>query len=273
MHLPNLRFPALRERFNRPADQAGSLHTLVTADFSGWMRQRKTKHGARVGFLQRSCGHRDSDTDGYPGNPDSDNRGDARSRRNDRTYQQESCQGARASDAAAASKAAANASAQAALASRQAATASKQAASVANQVEGTRTTGADVSLEPGPGATAAVTLATPSPAAAVPRAAPAAGTPTLNSPGVGSSAAPDDADPAKAAKMIGDVDRIETRIDRRNLSDDDSQRDILAQKLLQEAKTALTERDNVAAISLATKASTLLAPLPKLADSASQPRP
>ena len=73
--------------------------------------------------------------------------------------------------------------------------------------------------------------------------------------------------------MIGDVDRIETRIDRRNLSDDDSQRDILAQKLLQEAKTALTERDNVAAISLATKASTLLAPLPKLADSASQPRP
>ena len=73
--------------------------------------------------------------------------------------------------------------------------------------------------------------------------------------------------------MIGDLDRIETRIDRRNLSDDDSQRDILAQKLLQEAKTALTERDNVAAISLATKASTLLAPLPKLADSASPPRP
>jgi hypothetical protein len=160
-------------------------------------------------------------------------------------------------NAAAASKAAANASAQAATASK--------------QVEGARTTGADVSLEPGPGATAAVTLATPSPAAAVPRGAVAAGTPTLSS--VGSSAASDNADPAKAAKMIGDVDKIEARIDRRNLSDDDSQRDILAQKLLQEAKTALTERDNVAAISLATKASTLLAPLPKLADSASPPRP
>lgn len=163
------------------------------------------------------------------------------------------------------------ASENAAAASKAAANASKQAASVAKQVGGTGTTGADVSLEPAPGATGAVTLATPSPAAAVPSVAPAAGTPTLSS--VGSSAAPDDADPAKAAKMIGDLDRIETRIDRRNLSDDDSQRDILAQKLLQEAKTALTERDNVAAISLATKASTLLAPLPKLADSASPPRP
>lgn len=54
------------------------------------MRQRKTKHGARVGFLQRSLEHRDFDSNGYP-NLDSDNRGDARSRRNDRTCQQESC--------------------------------------------------------------------------------------------------------------------------------------------------------------------------------------
>ena len=60
---------------------------------------------------------------------------------------------------------------------------------------------------------------------------------------------------------------MERRIDRKNLSADDSQRDILAQKLLQEAKKALADRDSVASISLATKASTLFAPLPKLADS------
>ncbi len=71
----------------------------------------------------------------------------------------------------------------------------------------------------------------------------------------------------KAAKLIRDVDRMEQRIDRKNLSGDDSQRDILAQKLLQEANKALADRDSVAAISLATKASTLFEPLPKLADS------
>lgn len=59
---------------------------------------------------------------------------------------------------------------------------------------------------------------------------------------------------------------MQRRIDRKNLSGDDSQRDILAQKLLQEANKALADRDSVAAISLATKASTLFAPLPELAD-------
>ncbi len=63
------------------------------------------------------------------------------------------------------------------------------------------------------------------------------------------------------------------RIDRKNLSGDDSQRDILAQKLLQEANKALADRDSVAAISLATKASTLFEPLPKLADSVTPPAP
>ena len=66
---------------------------------------------------------------------------------------------------------------------------------------------------------------------------------------------------------------MERRIDRKNLSADDSQRDILAQKLLQEANKALADRDSVAAISLATKASTLFAPLPKLADSVTPPAP
>jgi len=56
-------------------------------------------------------------------------------------------------------------------------------------------------------------------------------------------------------------------VDRKSLTADDSQRDILAQKLLLEAEEALAERDSVAAMSLATKASTLLAPFLKLADS------
>jgi hypothetical protein len=81
--------------------------------------------------------------------------------------------------------------------------------------------------------------------------------PTLSSP---------DADPARAQKLIEDLDKIEKRVDRNDLSSDDSQRDILAQKLLQQARTALAGHDNAAAMSLATKASTLLAPLPKLAD-------
>jgi hypothetical protein len=76
-----------------------------------------------------------------------------------------------------------------------------------------------------------------------------------------------ESNPAKAAKLIQDVDSMERRIDRKNLSADDSQRDILAQKLLQQAKKALADRDSVAAISLATKSSTLFAPLPKLAAS------
>jgi cell fate (sporulation/competence/biofilm development) regulator YlbF (YheA/YmcA/DUF963 family) len=80
-------------------------------------------------------------------------------------------------------------------------------------------------------------------------------------------------DSAKAAKLIQDVDKMQRRIDRKNLSGDDSQRDILAQKLLQQASKALADRDSVAAISLATKASTLFAPLPKLADSVTPPAP
>jgi len=82
-----------------------------------------------------------------------------------------------------------------------------------------------------------------------------------------------DSNPAKATKLIEDIYKIEKRVDRKNLSADDSQRDILAQKLLQDAKKALAERDSVAAISLASKASTLLAPLPKLVDSANPSAP
>jgi len=43
------------------------------------------------------------------------------------------------------------------------------------------------------------------------------------------------------------------RIDRKNLSADDTQRDILAQKLLQQAMKTLADRDSVAAISLASR--------------------
>jgi hypothetical protein len=125
---------------------------------------------------------------------------------------------------------------------------------------------AEVSLEPNPGAPAPGSLATPSAPESARSAAPATGTPTLSSSPLESSGAPDDGSPAKAAKLIGEVDQIEKRVDRQNLTADDSQRDILAQKLLTEAKEALAQRDGVAAISLATKASTLLAPLPKLAD-------
>lgn len=91
--------------------------------------------------------------------------------------------------------------------------------------------------------------------------------PTLSSPALESSGSTAEGNPERAAKLIQDIDKIEKRVDRKNLSADDSQRDILAQKLMQEAKKALAEHDSVAAMSLATKASTLLEPLPKLADS------
>jgi hypothetical protein len=78
-----------------------------------------------------------------------------------------------------------------------------------------------------------------------------------------------DPNPANAAKLIDDVDKIEKRIDRNNLSADESHRDVLAQRLLEDAKRALADRDNVAAMSLATKASILLAPLPKIPTAAS----
>ncbi len=131
--------------------------------------------------------------------------------------------------------------------------------------------GAEVSLEPNTGASEAGALATP--AAPASAAAPAiGGTPTLSS-SAESSGAADDATPAKAAKLIDDIDKLEKRVDRENLTADDSQRDILAQKLLLEAKQSLEDRDSAAAISLAMKASTLLAPLPKLANSAAPPAP
>jgi hypothetical protein len=173
-------------------------------------------------------------------------------------------------NAAIASRAAANASAAAALAS-------KQAASVANRIEGSGPTNAVVSLESNPVTTAAGgpvgamgNRATPgsSPSLAMvdpPGSAGARTTPTVGTQAL-ESAGPS-GDSAKAAKLIQDVDKMRRRIDRKNLSGDDSQRDILAQKLLQEANKALADRDSVAAISLATKASTLFAPLPKLADS------
>jgi hypothetical protein len=154
------------------------------------------------------------------------------------------------------------------------ANATKQAATAASEA------GSDITLEANPAAGAGGTpaagtgggtpVSTPSlgsPAASV--ASATESTPTLSSPAADSPQSASDANPSKAAKLIADIDKIEQRIDRKNLSADDSQRDILAQKLLQEAKKALAERDNAAATSLATKASTLLAPLPKLAESAS----
>jgi hypothetical protein len=181
-------------------------------------------------------------------------------------------------NAAIASKEAANASAAAALAS-------KQAASVANKITGSGPTNADVSLEPNAGSNPAAEPATdPSNGSGAIRStpaarasAPAAGasvasvariTPTLGSSALESSGAPKDETPKRAAKLIMDLDKLEKRVDRKNLNSDDSQRDILAQRLLQEAKKALSEHDGVAALSLATKASTLLQPLPKIAESA-----
>jgi hypothetical protein len=183
-----------------------------------------------------------------------------------------------ARQARAASKNAAIASKEAANASAAAARASKQAASVANRIEGSGPSNADVSLESNPATTAAGApvgamgnRATPasSPSLAMSDPSDSTGaltTPTAGTPALESSGPSGDSNSAKAAKLIQDVDRMQRRIDRKNLSGDDSQRDILAQKLLQEANKALADRDSVAAISLATKASTLFAPLPELAD-------
>ena len=112
--------------------------------------------------------------------------------------------------------------------------------------------------------------------AAVPGTTPAArptlslesrATASVGPPDVATAAEPS---PTDAAKLIAEVDKIEKRIDRKNLSADEAQRDILAQRLLQGAKKALADRDNVAALSLASKASTLLAPLPKVPSSANR---
>ena len=180
-------------------------------------------------------------------------------------------------NAAAASKEAANASAAAALAS-------KQAASVANRIGGSGPSNTDVSLESNSAATAEGTPVSATSNRATPASSPslradasapgvARSTPTLSSPALDTPGAMGESNPAKASKLIQNVDAMDKRIDRKNLTADDSQRDILAQRLLQEAKKALADRDSVAAMSLATKASTLFAPLPKLAASSVAPAP
>jgi hypothetical protein len=171
-------------------------------------------------------------------------------------------------NAAVASKEAANASAAAALAS-------KQAASVASRIGGAGSSSADVSLESNPATTTetapiSATNNRARPASSPSLTADASGsvthsTPRLSSPALDAPGATGESNPAKAAKLIQNVDAMDKRVDRKNLTADDSQRDILAQKLLQEAKKALADRDSVAAMSLATKASTLFEPLPKLA--------
>jgi len=189
-----------------------------------------------------------------------------------------------ARQARAASENAAVASREAANASAAAALASKQAASVANRIEGSGASNADVSLESNPaltpgGAPVSVASNRATPASSPALAADPGGasvtpsTPTLSSPGLDTLGATGESNPAKASRLIQNVDAVDKQIDRKNLSADDSERDILAQKLLQEAKKALADRDSVAAMSLATKASTLFAPLPKLAVSSLAPAP
>jgi hypothetical protein len=180
-----------------------------------------------------------------------------------------------AKQARAASENAAVASKEAANASSAAALASKQAASVANRIEGSGPSNADVSLESNSTVTAEGIPASATGNRATPASSPSltadAGgsvthsTPRLSSPALDVPGATGESNPAQAAKLIQNVDAMDKRVDRKNLTADDSQRDILAQKLLQEAKKALADRDSVAAMSLATKASTLFAPLPKLA--------
>jgi hypothetical protein len=181
-----------------------------------------------------------------------------------------------AEKASEASESAAEASAKAQQASKEA----RQAADAASKAEtegGGTSSRSVVSLEasspvPQSGSTpaAAITMA------AVPGTTPAArptlslesrATASVGPPDVATAAEPS---PTDAAKLIAEVDKIEKRIDRKNLSTDEAQRDILAQRLLQGAKKALAERDNVAALSLASKASTLLAPLPKVPSSANR---
>jgi hypothetical protein len=271
MHLPNQWFPALHNRINRLEFRqlacALSL-SLIVLGFAGCAGGTSGTGGITNFFGGYSPTPTATPTptptpvvstpvaEETPGHP---TRRSARQAR------------AASENAAAASKAAATAAAAAARAS-------KQAASVANSIDGTGPTNADVSLENGAapvGATpaAAVSLATPLASPSAPSsgnanaASVARTTPTLSSSALESSEPPGEANPARAANLIQAVDKVETRVDRKNLDADDSQRDILAQRLLQEAKKSLAEHDSVAAISLATKASTLLEPLPKLADS------
>ena len=265
MRLPNQRFPALRKRINQlelwQIAGALSLSLIFLAGCAGGMpgtRGIANLFGGAAPASTPAAGPTPAptvagtpaaaETTGHPGK---------------RTARQ-----ARA----------ASENAAAAQASKKAAPASKQAAGVGNSVEGSGTTTANVSLENSPGPTGG------NPAAAgslngQPSARPSTSTsgasgvsvartgPTSGSSALESSAASGEADPARAAKLIRGIDKIERRVDRKNLSADDSQRDILAQRLLQEAQKSLADHDSVAAISLATKASTLLEPLPKLADS------
>jgi hypothetical protein len=168
-----------------------------------------------------------------------------------------------------ASESAAEASAKAQQASKQA----RQAADAASRAEtaGDNSSGKSiVSLEANPAPSAGSTPGAADTIAAVSGSTPAArptlslesgATPTASGPAIATAAEPS---PTDAAKLIADVDKTEKRIDRKNFTSDEAQRDILAQRLLQGAKKALADHDNVAAISLATKASTLLAPLPKI---------
>lgn len=172
-----------------------------------------------------------------------------------------------------ASESAAEASAKAAQASKQA----KQAAEAASRAEGPGATSdkSIVSLEPSPVPAFATTPGsevTPGEASAATPAAGPKSTPGLGSVTVATASLPavatsGEPNPTNAAKWINDLDKLEKRVDRNNLSADESQRDILAQRLLQSAKKALADHDNVAAMGLATKASTLLAPLPKISAS------
>jgi pyruvate/2-oxoglutarate dehydrogenase complex dihydrolipoamide acyltransferase (E2) component len=187
-----------------------------------------------------------------------------------------------AKQARAASENAATASKEAANASAAAALASKQAASVANRIEGSGPSNADVSLESNPALTAegapvsaARNRATPasSPVLTTDASSVTHSTPTMSSPALDTPGVTGESNPATAARLIQNVDAMDRRVDRKNLTADDSQRDILAQRLLQKAKKALEDRDSVAAMSLATKASTLFAPLPKLTASSIAPAP
>ena len=178
-----------------------------------------------------------------------------------------------AEKASEASASAAEASAKAQQASKQA----RQAADAASKAETEGNVGSSktiVSLEASPMPASGSTPAAAVTIAAIPGSTPAA-RPTLSLEGrpIASASPPNVAaaaepSPMDAAKLIADVEKVERRIDRINLSADEAQRDILAKRLLQGAKKALADRDNVAAQSLASKASTLLAPLPKIPGSA-----
>ena len=78
-----------------------------------------------------------------------------------------------------------------------------------------------------------------------------------------SAAATAEPDP-NTVKLVDDVSRTAQQIDRKSLGADDQRRAQLADALVASAKQALADHDYAAADSLATKASVLLAPLPKV---------